>query len=320
VSGDTTRDARVGFIGVGHMGKHMAASLIRDGFDLVVHDKRAEAASEPEVQGASWAESPAEVARLSRTVFMSLPGPAQVEQVVLGEDGTLAGSRPGDVYVDMSTSTPACIRGIADTVRSRGVRVADAPVAGGMRGARKGTLTIMVGADREIFDIVRPYLDAMGEHIVRVGDVGAGHAAKLVNNMMTIGNGIIAMEAMVFGAKAGLDLEVLLDVVRAGTGDSYSLNAFPYVIFKGNFDPPKFALSLAAKDLRISAESAASLGVHLSVVPFIEQAMVNAVDQGLGERDWTSYITLLEEQAGVVVRVPESDRDDGSNRQPGPDA
>jgi 3-hydroxyisobutyrate dehydrogenase len=320
VSGDTTRDTRVGFIGVGHMGKHMAASLIRDGFDLVIHDKRADAASEPEVQGATWADSPAQVAKLSRTIFMSLPGPAQVEQVILGEDGALVGSRPGDIYVDMSTSTPACIRGIADKVRSTGVRVADAPVAGGMRGARKGTLTIMVGADREVFDIVRPYLDPMGEHIVRVGDVGAGHAAKLVNNMMTIGNGIIAMEAMVFGAKAGLDLQVLLDVVRAGTGDSYSLNAFPYVIFKGNFDPPKFALSLAAKDLRISAESAANLGVHLTVVPFIEQAMVNAAAQGLSERDWTSYITLLEEQAGVVVRVPESDRDDASNRQPAPDA
>jgi 3-hydroxyisobutyrate dehydrogenase len=286
----------------------------------VVHDQRTEAASEPEVQGATWADSPAQVARLSRTIFMSLPGPAQVQQVVLGENGTLVGSRPGDVYVDMSTSTPACIRGIADKVRSAGVRVADAPVAGGMRGARKGTLTIMVGADREVFDIVRPYLDAMGEQIIRVGDVGAGHAAKLVNNMMTIGNGIIAMEAMVFGAKAGLDLQVLLDVVRAGTGDSYSLNAFPYVIFKGNFDPAKFALSLAAKDLRISAESAASLGVHLTVVPFIEQAMVNAAAQGLSERDWTSYITLLEEQAGVVVRVPEGDRDDASNRQSAPGA
>ena len=319
MSGNTARDTRVGFIGVGHMGKHMAASLIRDGFDLVVHDKRAEAASEPEVQGATWADSPAQVARLSRTIFMSLPGQAQVEQVVLGEDGTLVGSRPGDLYIDMSTSTPACVRGIADKVRSTGVRVADAPVAGGMRGARKGTLTIMVGADREVFNIVRPYLDAMGEHIVRVGDVGAGHAAKLVNNMMTIGNGIIAMEAMVFGAKAGLDLQVLLDVVRAGTGDSYSLNAFPFVIFKGNFDPPKFALSLAAKDLRISAESAASLGVHLTVVPFIEQAMMNAAAQGLSGRDWTSYITLLEEQAGVVVRVSESDRD-ASNRQSAPGA
>jgi 3-hydroxyisobutyrate dehydrogenase len=298
------------------MGKYMAASLLRNGFDVVVHDRRAEAASEPEVQGATWADSPAQVARLSRTIFMSLPGPPQVHEVVLGEDGTLTGSQPGDVYVDMSTSTPASIRGIADNVRSAGVRVADAPVAGGTRGARKGTLTIMVGADLEVFDIVRPYLDAIGEQIVRVGDVGAGHAAKLVNNMMTIGNGIIAMEAMVFGAKAGIDLEVLLNVVRAGTGDSYSLNAFPYVIFKGNFDPPKFALSLAAKDLRISAETAGSIGVDLMVVPFIASAMTNAAARGLGERDWTSYITLLEEQAGVLVRVPENERgDDPSNGQ-----
>lgn len=296
------RDTSVGFIGVGHMGKHMAASLIRAGYPVTICDRRLEAREEEVLAGASWAETPREVAEQSRTTVTSLPGPAEVDQVALGPDGILAGARAGDYYIDMSTSTPTNIREIAALATPRQISVLDAPVAGGMRGARKGNLTIMVGARPQDFDACLPVLEAMGEQIFLVGGVGAGHVAKLVNNMMTIANGIVAMEAMVVGTAAGVDPARLIEVAQAGTGGSFSLNVFPYVIFKRNFDPAKFALSLATKDLRISQEYAQELGVPLTVIPSILAAMTAASESGLADRDWSSYITLLEEAAGVEVR------------------
>jgi 2-hydroxymethylglutarate dehydrogenase len=294
---------KVGFIGLGHMGKHMAASVIRAGYELTAYDINPAAREDPVLAGAAWADSPQAVARVSDVLITSLPGPDQVDEVMLAPGGALAGLAPGSYYIDMSTSTPGEMRKIADAAGSRGVSVLDAPVAGGMRGARLGTLTIMTGGSSEAFDACRPVLEAMGEKIFLVGDVGAGHVAKLVNNMMTIINGLTAMEAMVVGAKAGLDVERLLEVVEAGTGSSYSLGVLRYVIFRGNFDPAKFALSLAAKDLRIAAEYAADIGVTMNVVPHASQVLADAVDQGLGDRDWSSYITLIEQSAGVEVRT-----------------
>jgi 3-hydroxyisobutyrate dehydrogenase-like beta-hydroxyacid dehydrogenase len=142
----------------------------------------------------------------------------------------------------------------------------------------------------------------MGERVILVGGVGSGHVAKLVNNMMTIVNGLVAMEAMVVGAKAGVDVERLLEVVNAATGASYSLNVFPYVIFKRNFEPAKFALSLAAKDLRISQDFADEIGVPLRIVESAAQALADAERDGQGAMDWSTYITRIEQVAGVEVR------------------
>jgi 3-hydroxyisobutyrate dehydrogenase-like beta-hydroxyacid dehydrogenase len=297
------RDRALGFIGVGHMGKHMAASLIRGGFQVTICDARPEAREEPVLAGASWVDSPREVAERSRTTITSLPGPPEVEQVAVGPQGLIEGWQAGDIYIDMSTSTPTCIRAIGERAAQLGVGVLDAPVAGGMRGARRGSLTIMCGGTRADFDASRDVLAAMGEKIFLVGDLGAGHVAKLVNNMMTVANGLVAMEAMVVGAKAGVDVETLIEVVQAGTGASYSLNVFPYVIFKRNFDPAKFATFLAAKDLRISQEYAASLGVPLRIIPAAYAALQEASENGLAHRDWSSYITVLEEAAGVTVEA-----------------
>jgi 3-hydroxyisobutyrate dehydrogenase len=290
------------------MGQHMAASLLRAGYQVTVCDSRAAARESQVLAGACWADTPREVAEQCRTTITSLPGPAQVDEVVYGPDGILAGARAGDFYIDMTTSTPGSIRGIDADAGQQGVSVLDAPVAGGMRGARHGTLTIMVGATQEAFRHCLPLFEAMGEQIFLVGGVGSGHVAKLVNNMMTIANGIAAMEAMVVGAKAGVDPQTLLSVVKAGTGDSFSLNLFPYVIFQGKFDPAKWALALAAKDLRISQEFADEVGVPLRIIPCIQRALAEAADSGLADRDWSSYITLLEQAADVLVRVPEVER------------
>lgn len=294
----------VGFIGLGQMGKHMAASLMRAGFDVTGYDIRAEVRDDPVLDGAQWAGSPDEVAAACEVVITSLPGPAQVAEVMLGPRGVLSAMRSGALYIDMSTSTPTQMREIADAAAASGVQVLDAPVAGGMRGARNGTLTIMTGGSEAAFEASLPVLRGMGDKVFHVGGVGAGHAAKLVNNMMTIVNGLVAMEAMVVGAKAGLDVERLLEVVEAGTGGSFSLGVIRYVIFKGNFDPAKFATSLAAKDLRLAVEYAEELGVEMNVVPRASRALAEAMEQGgLADRDWSSYITLIEESAGVEVRT-----------------
>jgi 3-hydroxyisobutyrate dehydrogenase-like beta-hydroxyacid dehydrogenase len=284
------------------MGKHMAANLIKAGHDLTINDLRADVLQEKILAGAKWADTPKAVAHASRLVITSLPGPEEVDAVVLGPDGVLAGAQPGDVFVDMTTSTPRSIRAIASVASALGVDVLDAPVAGGIRGARRGSLTIMVGGSREVYERCEPVFKAMGQQIILVGEVGAGHTAKLVNNMMTIVNALAAMESMVVGARAGVDVQKLLEVVRAGTGDSYALNLFPYVIFKRNFEPAKFALSLAAKDLRISLEYARELGVPVSVVQGANDALTHALEDGLADKDWSSYITLVERVAGVQVR------------------
>jgi 3-hydroxyisobutyrate dehydrogenase-like beta-hydroxyacid dehydrogenase len=294
---------KVGFIGLGHMGKPMAANVLKAGFELTIHDVRPEVRYDPLLAGAQWAATPRDAAAASEVLITSLPGPEQVDAVIFGPEGALSGMRDGTFYIDMSTSTPGQARQVASAAAPLGVGVIDAPVAGGVRGARNGTLTIMAGGSQRAFDACLPVLRAMGEQIFLVGDVGSGHVAKLVNNMMTIINGLTAMEAMVVGAKAGLDVERLLEVVEAGTGSSFSLNVIRYVIFRGNFDPAKFALSLAAKDLRLAVEYASELGVEMNIVPHASEALAAAAQRGLADRDWSSYITLIEDSAGVEVRA-----------------
>jgi 3-hydroxyisobutyrate dehydrogenase-like beta-hydroxyacid dehydrogenase len=293
---------KVGFIGLGQMGRHMAASVIRGGRDLVAFDLRPEARDDELLAAASWAGSARGVAEQSEIVITSLPAPPQVEAAVYGPEGVLAGLRPGSWYVDMSTSTPNQIREIAAKAEKQGIGVLDAPVAGGIRGARLGTLTVMVGGPTDVYEACLPVLATIGRQIIHVGGTGAGHAAKLVNNMMSIVNGLTAMEAMVVGVKAGLDPNKLLEVVEAGTGASDALRIIRYVVLRGNFDPAKFALALAAKDLRLAVEYAEELGVPVHVVSGASEALSNAERSGLADLDWSSYITPIETAAEVEVR------------------
>ena len=293
---------KVGFIGLGQMGRHMAASVMRGGRDLVAFDIRPEARDDEVLAGASWANSAREVAEESEIVITSLPAPPHVEAAVYGPEGVLAGLRPGSRYVDMSTSTPSQIRAIAAEAEKQGAGVLDAPVAGGIRGARLGTLTIMVGGSADAYEACLPVLSTIGQQVIHVGETGAGHAAKLVNNMMSLVNGLAAMEAMVVGVKAGLDPSKLLEVVEAGTGASDALRIIRYVVLRRNFDPAKFALSLAAKDLRLAVEYAEELGVPVRVISGASDALSSAERSGLADRDWSSYITPIETAAEVEVR------------------
>ena len=294
---------KVGFIGTGNMGKHMASNLLTAGYELTVYDKCKQATEELVSRGARWTDTPKAVAQASRVIITSLPGPPEVEEVALGANGILEGANKGHLYIDTSTSTPSTIRKIASLATAKGVDVLDAPVTGGVRGAKKGTLTIMVGGNQSAFEVCKPILECLGERIVLVGDIGAGCVAKLVNNMMAMSNALAAMEAMVVGAKAGVDIQKLFEVADSGTGSSALLKGlFPYVIFKGKFEPPAFALSLAAKDLRLAVNYARDLSVPIKIVSSVYEALTEAMRQGLGEKDVSAYVTLIEKAAGIELR------------------
>jgi len=295
---------RVGFIGTGNMGKPMASHLLAAGYELTVHDRRKEATEELVKQGASWADTPKAVAQASEVTITSLPGPLEVEEITLGANGIFEGANKGHFYIDMSTNAPSSIRKVANIAASKGIEVLDAPVTGGVRGAKKATLTIMVGANRHAYESCEPILRKLGEHVILMGEVGSGCVAKLVNNMMSISNVIVAMEAMVLGAKAGVDVQKLFEVVDSGSGSSAMFKAaFPYGIFKGRFEPPVFTLSLAAKDLRLGVDYARDLNVPLRLAQDASSLLNVLIGRGLGEKDVSAYITLMEKATGVEVRT-----------------
>lgn len=300
----TTEKLKIGFVGTGHMGQPMASNLIKAGYELTVYDKREEATEALVREGAQRADSPKAVARASKVTISILPGPPEIEEAALGADGILEGAHEGDFYIDMSTSTPSRIREIAKIAANKGVEVLDAPVSGGVRGARLATLAIMVGGKPSAFDFCEPILKKLGERIFYIGEVGAGCVAKLVNNMMGISNTLAAMEAMVIGTKAGVNPQKLLEVANAGTGASFMLNnTFTYIVLKGKFEPTRFAMSLAAKDFRLAVDYAEEIGVPVRVVKCVADSLDEALKQGLAEKDMTSYITLLEKATGIEVRA-----------------
>ncbi len=300
-----------GFIGLGNMGAGMAGNIQKAGYPMVVFDIR-EAAVRPFLEeGARLANSPADVARQADVVLTSLPGPAEVEEVSLGAEGVLEGIRPGGVLVELSTSRPTLIREIEPRFRQKGAHVLDAPVSGGKSGAASGNLAVMVGGEREIYDRVKPLLDAFGDKVFYAGSIGAGSVAKLVHNM--IGHGVrqAIAEGLTLGVKAGVDPEALWECVRRGAvGRMSGLHeAIPRTVFRGEFDPPSFALSLARKDVGLATELGKEFNVPMPVANLVEQIAIQGINRGWGDLDNNVTFLLQEEQAGVEVRSPHVDPD-----------
>ena len=296
---------RIGFIGLGTMGGPMALNLLKAGHELVVHDVR-RASAEPQLgQGARWADSPAEAAREAELTLTSLPGPKEVEQVALGDGGIIHGAQRDAVYADLSTSSPTLIRRIHAAFAERGIHVLDAPVSGGPSGAQRATLQVMVGGDEAVFERVKPALQGIGDKVSYIGDVGSGEIAKLVHNMI----GYCALQAFAetftMGVKAGVKPEKLLEAVRGGAyGQGYMLTLrLPEVVFKGDFDNPRFALALARKDVGLATELAREFQVPMAVCNLVEQSMIEALVRGWGAKDSSAAFMLQEERAGVKVRT-----------------
>jgi len=297
---------KIGFIGLGTMGRHMAMHLIEAGHELTVHDLRREAAEPHLAAGARWADSPAELAGDVELVFTSLPGPAEVETVALGEKGLLAGMRPGSVWFDLTTNSPALIRRLHALFAERGVHVLDAPVSGGPRGAQTRRLALWVGGDEKLFERYKPVLDAIGDQPYYVGPIGTGSVAKLVHNCAGYTIQCALAEVFTLGVKAGVDPLALFKAVRNGAvGRRRTFDGLVEQFLPGKFEPPAFTLRLAHKDVSLATGLARELHVPMRMADLALEELTEALNRGWGERDSRVAMLLQEERAGVEIRVPE---------------
>jgi 3-hydroxyisobutyrate dehydrogenase len=298
---------KVGFVGVGTMGRHMAANLMKSGFSLVINDVRKDAAASHVKDGAAWADSPKAVAEQSDVVFTSLPGPADVEGVALGANGLLAGLSPGKVYFDLSTNSPTVVRRIHATFKERGVHMLDAPVSGGPRGAQSGKLAIWVGGEEAIFQKCKSVLDGFSDQAVYVGPIGAGSVAKLVHNCAGYIMQTALAEVFTMGVKAGVDPLVIWKAVRQGAGGRRrTFDGLADQFLPNKYDPPAFALRLAHKDVSLATQLGKEMKVPMRLANMVLEEMTEALNRGWSERDSRVAMLLQQERAGVEIKVPES--------------
>jgi 3-hydroxyisobutyrate dehydrogenase len=272
---------RVGWVGTGVMGSSMCGHLLRRGYTVTVTTRTRSRAKDLLAHGAAWADTPAEVAAASDVVFFMVGFPEDVREVVLGETGALSGARPGAVLVDMSTSDPSLAVEIAEIAASRGVRTLDAPVSGGDVGARNGSLSIMVGGAPDVFETLRPCLEAMGTTIVRQGDHGAGQHTKMVNQILIAGTMVGMAEGLVYAFRAGLSLEDVLSSVSGGAAGSWSLSNLAPRVVAGNF-APGFLVDHLVKDLGIALAEAKRARLALPGLALANQLYVALQAQGRG--------------------------------------
>ncbi len=293
---------KIGFIGLGVMGKRMAKRFHDEGYNIKVFDVMKAALDEFKKLGVKTGSSPGDVAAETDVIFMSLPNSQVVTNVVVGKDGILSKARQGTIIVDLSSITPKAIKDIYKKTISKGVEVLDAPVSGGSAGAKAGTLTIMVGGKKKVLEKVEHLLKVIGKTIYHVGDVGAGDSVKLVNNLLLGANMVAVAEALVLGVKAGLNPEIIFDVITNSSGNSYALKAkYPKFISQGNFEPG-FMVDLQYKDLQLAVETAKDLGIPLLMGNMAQQIFDIAKAERLGQKDISSVINLYEKWSDTVVR------------------
>ena len=291
---------RIGFIGLGVMGSRMARTLARAGYALDVFDVERGKMHVLAGDGARAATSPREVAQKSDLVFSSLPWPATVREVSLGPDGVLEGARPGTILVDTSTVDPETTRAVHAAAAAHDVQYLDGPVSGGYREAEAGTLVIIVGGDRGAFDKAKGVLGALGT-VHYAGPSGAGNIVKLVNNVMSMGNMLVAAEVFVLGVKAGMDARTLFEILRGSAGRSYHFEKRLPNILARNF-APGFTVDLARKDLGLAVDMARSHDVPVPATSLLHQLYTASSALGDGKNDFASIVKLFESWAGIEVR------------------
>jgi len=287
---------RIGSIGTGIMGGPMALNLLKAGYAVTVHNRTKSKAKAVLEAGASWAASPAEIAKESDVVITCVPDTPDVKQVLLGENGVIEGARAGLVCVDMSTISPAATREMGQILRGKGVILLDAPISGGEIGAIEGKLSIMMGGPKEAFEKVRPVMEVMGKAVIHCGPLGAGQMTKLVNQVMVIHTIMSISEGLAFAEKAGLDLETTWQVTSAGAAGSHSLKVLGRKIIDGDLKPA-FMVDLQQKDLRLVMELADELKQPLPGVALAKQLLGALQAQGRG-RDGTQAMVDIIRQLG----------------------
>jgi 3-hydroxyisobutyrate dehydrogenase len=296
---------KIGFIGAGSIGRPMAGQLLRAGHQLTVHDVRRENAAPLLAAGARWAESPAEAAGASEVVATCLPGPAEMEQVVLGPRGILDAMGPGALYIDHTTNSPLLVRRVHAVLQARQVDMLDAPVSGGTEGAETRDLLVMAGGEPAVFERARPILESLAERVRHVGPIGCGAVCKILHNCASFTLDLTMAECWTVAVKAGVAPGTIVDVFKqAALGQMMSLNVrLPATYLQGNFDP-RFALRLARKDLGLALELARACETPMRLGALCEQEMMEAMARGWADRDASIFLTLQEERARVEVRVP----------------
>lgn len=288
----------VGFIGVGNMGNPMASNVLKAGFPVMVFDRHGPAMDNLVKAGARRAASAREVLDNSEILLSCLPASPDVESVYLGAAGLVECAKPGMLLVDMSSVLPSTPRKIAARAAERGVQFLEAPVSGGVSGARAATLAIMVGGDTDILERTRPVLKAMGTNIFHVGIPGAGNTMKAINNMMSSVNSLAMMEGLALGLKSGLDPMVLYEVVKASSGGSKALERIPRSIVPRNFEPG-FKVQLMNKDLETFNTIAKELHVPVSFSNMAQYYHQAAMAAGLADQDTSACMTIIERLAGI---------------------
>ena len=293
---------KVGYIGLGLMGKPIAKNILKAGFPLVVHNRSREKVKELVQEGAVEAFSPAEVASQVDVVFTNLPDSPDVEKIVFGEDGIIFGGKPGLIFVDNSTIKPAVARMIAISLVEKGILALDAPVSGGDIGAINGTLTIMVGGPSEALEKVRPIFEVMGKTITHIGDAGSGQIAKAANQIMVAAQMVAMGELLIFAQKSGADPVKVVEAIRGGAAQCWTLDVKPPRLFSGNRQPG-FKASMQSKDLNIVMETAKEYGIPLPSCAIDQQLYQSMLQNNLGNLDNSAIISVFENLANEKLKV-----------------
>ena len=291
---------KLGFIGLGVMGKPMATNLLKAGYPLTVWNRTRSKMDDLVKLGAAAGESPKDVAEKSDVVITIVSDSPDVEEVVLGPSGVIEGAKPGMILIDMSTISPTVTRKIAEKLVEKGVKMLDAPVSGGDIGAKQGTLSIMVGGPKEAFDECLPILEVLGKRITYMGSNGMGQSTKLCNQVICVLNIEAVCEGLMLGAKLGLDLEKLLNVVTAGAAGSWMLSNLGPKMIKRDFEPG-FRISHQQKDLRLALTAAAEVNLPLPGTALVNQMFHSAEAEGLSAKGTQALIVAMEKLAGFKI-------------------
>jgi len=293
----------VGYIGLGNLGVHLAASLQRAGHTLTVNDLHRSAAAPLEAAGATWADSPAAVAAASDVVFTCLPSPAAVAAVVAGESGLLSAMRPGSTWVDNSTTDQAEVLRLSALAAERGIRMLEAPVTGGVHKAAAGEITVLVGGDEALYEELRDLLGAVGSPVLYMGELGSAAVIKVITNMLAFIHLVAAGEALMLAKRGGLDLAAAFEAILNSSGNSFVHETESQVILNGSYNI-NFTMDLACKDLGFATNFGRQFGVPLELAGLVEQTFIRARSQYGGDAWSSQVVKLLEDALGTDLRAP----------------
>ena len=294
---------KIGFIGLGHIGGVMAKNLLKDGYDMIIHDLNRAAGEEMISEGAEWAETPKAIAEAADTIITSLPGPPQVRAVMEGEHGVLAGLSAGKTWIDMSTTDNDEVKRLGALAKAKGVPMLEAPVTGGLTLAKAGGISILVGGEKEVFDVQLPLLSVVGGKIVYIGPLGSASIAKVITNNLALGHLLLAGESFLLAKQAGIDLNAMFECVNASSGASYTIEKEIPLVFNGSYDVG-FSMALTCKDLGLTMDLARKHGVPMELSAIVEQMVIRAKAQYGEDANSTQAVKILEDSVNSYLRAP----------------